>query len=349
MTIALTMIVRDEEANIERCLTSAAPFVDEMIVVDTGSTDATAAIAERCGAKVYHFKWIDDFAVARNFALEQSSCDWNLVLDADERIIEGGENLRALLIGPPFLGVVQVKSTVTISGTPQASFTRMARLLPKGVRYEGRIHEQPVTSLPTRDTGLLIDHSGYETHALAKKKGRNEKLLLAALEQHPDDVYLLQQLGKEYQVAEEFGKSAAAFKRALEKSAGHEPFRHGMVVRAVYSFKMAELFDDAIALVDAEIENWPQSPDFFFIVGDLYLELAIRNPTEAFEKLLPVVEFCWKKCLEIGERDYLDGTVRGRGSHMAAHNLATFYRTLGDEANAAKYDVMAAEMRKRMV
>lgn len=346
-SLALTMIVRDEEANIERCLKSAAPFVDEIIVVDTGSTDATAAIAARCGAKVHHFAWIDDFAAARNFALDQSTCDWNLVLDADERIVEGGKGLRALLGEPPFIGFVRIKSTVEIDAAAHASITRLPRLLPKGVRYEGRIHEQPVATLPGRDTGLVVEHSGYETHALAKKKGRNERLLLAALEENPGDVYLLYQLGREYQVAEEFGKSAAAFKSAIEGGTGQEAFRHALIVRAVYAFKMAELFDEAIALVDGEIENWPNSPDFFFTVGDLYLELAIHNPNMAMAKLLPVVEFCWKKCLEIGERDDLDGTVRGRGSYMAAHNLSTFYRTLGDKQNAARYAAMEADMRVR--
>jgi glycosyltransferase involved in cell wall biosynthesis len=345
MTIALTMIVRDEEANIERCLKSAAPFVDEMIVVDTGSTDATVSIATRRGAKVHHFQWIDDFSAARNFSLEHSPCDWNLVLDADERIVEGGDTLRPLLTGSPFAGIVRRRNTVTIGGITQTSVTQIARLLPRGARYEGRIHEQPVYSVPTRDTALVLVHEGFEAEALAKKKGRNERLLLAELQEHPDDVYLLHQLGKEYQVAEEFGKSAAAFKSALEKSTGNEAFRHALIVRAVYSFKMAGQFDDAVALVDREFQNWPQSPDFFFVVGDLYLELGIHNPEMAMEKLLPVVEFCWKKCLEIGERDDLDGTVRGRGSYMAAHNLATFYKTLGDQANAAKYAAMEAGMR----
>jgi glycosyltransferase involved in cell wall biosynthesis len=343
-SLALVMIARDEEACIGRCLMTAAPFVDEMIVVDTGSADRTAAIAVECGATVHRMAWADDFAAARNFALKWSFCDWNLVLDADEWVVGGGETLRDML-GEPFLGLIRIRNHIDVGASQETSFVWLPRLLPRGTRYEGRIHEHPVSTLPARRTELRIDHSGYQAHALARKKGRNERLLLAALADNPDDVYLLYQLAREYQVAGNFGASACHFRLALAKSIGREHFRHSLVVRAIYTFKMAGMFDEAVKLVDGEIDNWAQSPDFFFTVGDLYLELAVCNPELAAGQLLPVVEFCWKKCLEIGERSDLDGAVRGRGGHMAAHNLATFYRTLGDHRNAARYAALEAELR----
>ena len=81
--IALVMIARNEARCIERCLRGARAWVDEMWVLDTGSTDATAMIAARCGARVAHFRWVDDFAAARNAALALTEADWCLVLDAD--------------------------------------------------------------------------------------------------------------------------------------------------------------------------------------------------------------------------------------------------------------------------
>ncbi|MBC7976187.1 MAG: glycosyltransferase, partial [Myxococcales bacterium] len=87
--IALVMIVRDEARSLERCLVSACPWVDEMVVLDTGSVDATRDIARRMGARVERFEWVDDFAAARNASLALSDAAWNLVLDADEWI-EGG-------------------------------------------------------------------------------------------------------------------------------------------------------------------------------------------------------------------------------------------------------------------
>ena len=80
------MIVRDEAFFIEECLTQAAPHVDEIVVVDTGSTDGTRDIAVRHAQVVADFTWIDDFAAARNAAIERAHGDWILVLDADERI-----------------------------------------------------------------------------------------------------------------------------------------------------------------------------------------------------------------------------------------------------------------------
>lgn len=78
------MIVKNEEKNIERALSWGRDIVWEQIVVDTGSTDRTVELAESMGAKVYHFQWIDDFAAAKNFAIEKASGDWIAFLDADE-------------------------------------------------------------------------------------------------------------------------------------------------------------------------------------------------------------------------------------------------------------------------
>ncbi|WWT74562.1 glycosyltransferase [Lautropia mirabilis] len=95
-TIALTMIVKNEARSLARCLDSVAPWVDKMIVLDTGSTDDTIAIARAHGAEVYERRWTNDFAAARNAALARSDADWNLVLDADEWLTSGGEYLQAL-------------------------------------------------------------------------------------------------------------------------------------------------------------------------------------------------------------------------------------------------------------
>jgi glycosyltransferase involved in cell wall biosynthesis/thioredoxin-like negative regulator of GroEL len=106
-TLSLCMIVRDEENNIQRALASIRPVVDEMIVVDTGSTDRTKDIANELGAKVYDFAWTDSFADARNFALSKATSDWILILDADEVISPSDhEELRKLLgKGPRSQGV----------------------------------------------------------------------------------------------------------------------------------------------------------------------------------------------------------------------------------------------------
>ena len=87
--IGLVMIVKNEERCLEKCLKAVRNLVDEIYITDTGSTDKTVEIAKKFGAHISHFEWINDFSAARNFSLEQSDCDWNLVLDADEYLIEG--------------------------------------------------------------------------------------------------------------------------------------------------------------------------------------------------------------------------------------------------------------------
>src|SRR4029077_17309854 len=90
LTLSLCMIVKDEEAMLPRCLTAVAEPVDELIVVDTGSTDRTVEIAESFGARVLHHAWTGDFSAARNVGLDAATGDWLLYLDADE-VLAGGD------------------------------------------------------------------------------------------------------------------------------------------------------------------------------------------------------------------------------------------------------------------
>ena len=99
--IAVVIIVRNEARCLQRCLDSARPEADEMWVLDTGSTDATVQIALRCGARVGHFRWCDDFAAARNAALSMTNAEWCVVLDADEWITPAlRDEMRAVMADP---------------------------------------------------------------------------------------------------------------------------------------------------------------------------------------------------------------------------------------------------------
>lgn len=347
--LALVMIARNEARCIARCLDSVRPHVDAMIVLDTGSSDDTVAIARACGAMVHHFDWCDDFSAARNAALAHSDADWNLVLDADEWIEGDADALGSHILAPApiparFVGCVRI---VSRAGPEQANARKfIPRILPRGVRYEGRIHEQPVSPLPLTVLPLTLRHDGFEEAQLARKAGRNEALLRAALRDAPDDSYLWFQLGREHLVRGQPGEATEALLTAHRTSTLTDPWRHGIVVAALQALKRAERFADALAFVDAEHAHWQGSPDFYFAVADLYLDWASRNPAIAMEELLPIVEGAWKRCLEIGERPDLDGSVEGCGSYLAAQNLAMFYGSLGID-DARHYAEMGAEMRAR--
>ena len=111
-TIAATLIVRDEARCIARCLESVRPYVDRMVVLDTGSVDGTPELAAACGAEVHHLEWPDDFSAARNHVLDLADADWNLVIDADEWIASGGEQLRRWCRGPARLGMLCIHSAI---------------------------------------------------------------------------------------------------------------------------------------------------------------------------------------------------------------------------------------------
>ncbi len=340
------VIARNEAAGITRCLESAAPFADAMLVLDTGSADATVTLAQAAGAEVHHFDWIDDFAAARNAALDLSRASWNLILDADEWLAGGAENLAEHTLGADrFIGLVPVTSEFDLHGSVESATSWLPRLLPAGIRFTGRIHEQPVSNLPRVRVPLQVSHAGYRQAELARKRGRNRGLLLRALEDAPMDAYLLYQLGKDHAVYQEYSQAVRCFGQALDLARPADGYRHDLVLRMLYSLKQSRQFERAFQLAESELPNWQASPDFFFSLGDLLLDWAMENPERAVQELLPMAESCWLRSIEIGERPDLEGSVHGRGSHLAAHNLSVLYEGLGNSTRAEQYRALAAHMR----
>ena len=109
-TLGLVMIVKNEERCLERCLKQVKGLVDKIYITDTGSTDKTKDIAASFGAILSDYTWNQDFSAARNYALSQSDCDWNLVLDADEYLIEGSRaDIEAFMEDAEHVGAIQRK------------------------------------------------------------------------------------------------------------------------------------------------------------------------------------------------------------------------------------------------
>ena len=349
--IALVMIVRNEARCLARCLASVRGCVDEMLVLDTGSIDGTPGIARAAGARVEHFTWVDDFAAARNAALAHVQAPWRLVLDADEWIEAGAEALTALRAQPAdFIGVVQVDSLVADEqGRAQHAPSWLPRVLPAGTLYEGRIHEQPVGAWPRRRLDLRIGHDGYLPEQMQPKRGRNRALLQAALAERPDDGYLHYQLGKDCEVNGEFAAALPHYECAHREAAAPRagaavPWRHDLVVRLLFTLKKLGHYEAALALADREQPHWNESPDFHFTLGDLLLDAALARPARAAE-WLPQIEQAWLRAIAIGERPDLPDSLRGRGSYLAAHNLAAFHASLGNAAQAAAWRERAQQGR----
>ncbi|MBT9598369.1 MAG: glycosyltransferase [Vitreoscilla sp.] len=350
--VALVMIARDEAGRIERALSSMKPHVDEMWVLDTGSRDDTVARARAAGARIGLFPWVDDFSAARNAALKLANADWHLVLDADEWLADGAEVLAALRhTRPDFVGTVRVDSQDdSTPGTPaQHAGAWISRLLPGSVRYAGRVHEQPVHLLPVRRLHLTLGHDGYRGSALAAKAGRNRALLERTVADQPDDAYYWYQLGKDHDVYGRHAEALDGFDRAQALLPADKPlpaWMHDLFVRSLHALKCLRRHADGVERAGASMPRWSDSPDFFFALGDLLLDWAANEPERAGE-LVPMIEGAWQRCLAIGERPDLEGAVAGRGSHLAAHNLAVLYDGLGRADDAARCRAMASPSPRR--
>lgn len=324
--IAAVLIVRDEARCIVRCLESVRPWVDRMVVVDTGSTDDTIELARGAGAEVHQIDWPGDFSAARNRALELADADWNLVIDADEWIESGGEVVRPWCEGPPRLGTICIHSRYdragsTLDDEAAADRSWITRLLPRGVRYEGRVHEQPVSPSPRERIGLHLGHDGYLDAQMAEKRDRNRPLLLLELGERPDDPYILFQLGKDAEMRADYPAACDRYGRALAATGEGANWRHELLVRHLHCLGEAGRVTEALTLAETQIEAWTDSPDFFFVLGNLALERAMSDPAHALDQWLPLAMSAWERCLDIGERPDLEGSVHGRGSHLAQHNL----------------------------
>ena len=248
-TIALAMIARNEERCLERCLRSAEPYVDRLIVLDTGSTDRTIEIARDCGAEVFERRWTDDFAAARNAVLSRSSADYNLILDADEWIEEGGEHIAGLREQrQPKVYLLKVRSTLQQHTSDIQSFNWLMRLLPRGVRYRGRVHEQPHHRLPTERLDVTLGHDGYTPQLLKAKRGRNRALLLQQLAENPEDAYVLYQLGKDDDVYTGAESAVTYYWKALELANPRASYRHDLIMRLLVCLPMIGQSDKALML-----------------------------------------------------------------------------------------------------
>ncbi len=340
--LSLALIARDESRCIARCLESLRGVVDELLVLDTGSVDDTVALATAAGATVHRFTWVDDFSAARNAALDLCTGDWRLVLDADEWLADGAEALAALRHeAPVFAGLAEVESE---TNDEQVGTSWQVRVLPRDVRYTGRVHEQPVHEGEYRRLDVRIGHDGYLPAQLDRKAGRNRRLVEAALEQAPNDPYLRFQLGKDLELTGDLVDAAKkyrfAYRRTSPTTRDSAGWRHDLVVRLLYVLGEIGLTDEAIDVADAELPHWQRSADFQFGLGHVLLKHALANP-QAAGGLLPMVESAWLTALELGDTPAFTGAVRGKGSHLAAENLAMFYDTLGRPKDAARYRRLA--------
>lgn len=217
--ISLCMIVKNEEDCLVRCLESARDFVDEIIVVDTGSTDRTVEIAKSFGALIYHHPWENDFSKHRNQSLSYATGDWVFQLDADEELFaEDGCKIR----GTAEKGDADYYNCVFYDFKKDGSVRGVFNLIrlfknSAGMRYTQKVHNQLITTGRGAFSSIRIRHYGYDLseEKMEAKHIRTTTLLKEMLETDPEDAYSRHQLAASYSMHREYEKAVEQGEMAL--------------------------------------------------------------------------------------------------------------------------------------
>lgn len=200
--LSVVMIVKNEEKFLADCLASVRNAADEIILVDTGSTDSTLDIAARYDAKIFHHVWNDDFSEARNVSLKHATGDWALWIDADERLAPGEEaRLRDHVENSPaHVGayMVNICNFLDDAPNPTVNYHRACRLFRRlpGLKFTGRVHEQNLRQIQESGyacamTELTLNHYGYAEKVMQErnKHERFLRMLHREVEENPDETY----------------------------------------------------------------------------------------------------------------------------------------------------------------
>jgi len=348
------MIVKNEEKNIEKALSWARDVAFEQIVVDTGSTDRTVELAEKMGAKIYHFEWINDFSAAKNFAMDKASGNWIAILDADEYM--SGEDVKEMMSllkkvqsNPQHLKEFDALTCSWVQlddeGKAFAVLTQQRIFQNRpDLRYKGTIHEAVrIRNKYLNAENLRIMHTGYAqtAYGAADKRERNIKLLRDELEKDPTNPHTMLYLADSIKAsgteesrveAEELYLAGLASKRTADPA----------IRRLAYDFLIPRFMvdekktDEAVTLCDAAVSDLPSNIDYYYYRA--FLNNQLKNYEAAMKDLL--------KC----EQALMNSTTVPETRVLMSCPVLLFYQLsiaasgLDDKDNTIKYDTIVDTM-----
>ncbi len=197
-TVTACMIVKDEEEMLPRCLDSIRHWVNEIVVVDTGSTDRTVEIAESYGARVFHQPWEGDFSKHRNHSIAQASSDWVFIIDADEQVCPQDVPLIEKVLSQNDYNIISINVfNVTGAKEDHVTFLPSIRFFRRrlGLTYEGIVHNLlvPPDDEPIMRAGIRLKHYGYglSPEKMKAKIDRSKALLEKQIAADPDNAFAL--------------------------------------------------------------------------------------------------------------------------------------------------------------
>ena len=324
-TIALTMIMRDEELVLNDCLTSAKPWVTNIYIVDTGSTDRSIEIAETHGAIVIRRPWEYSFSVARNQSLDMNRGeDYDFWMDCDDVMPpECGEGMQRLVAMAEdrvtaYLMQVHIPPGPGENGSNIVDHLKLFRHSSKH-KWEGRIHEQMLESIYRNNgiverTNLYVVHAGYDrtTAGQKKKHDRDEYLLGLDESERPTHPFPKWNWGMSLFY---WGQNERAIIKLEECLALSKPT--DSTVRKVYSLLCAAQMglngvEEARKTIDTGLSLYPRDPELLFRAGNLYRDLGDPAAAEQF----------FVRLLNNPETGHIDSLDVSTTTFKARHNYA---------------------------
>lgn len=325
--LSACLIVRDNEETIRPCLETLKPWVDEIVVVDTGSQDATPDICEELGARVFHWPWRDDFAAARNESIDHARGEWIFWMDSDDTLPEHcGRQLRELVDGPHPDEMMGYVAQVHCPGKEPSDITavdhvKLFRNRPD-LRFEFRIHEQIIPSIRRAQgevgwTGIYVVHSGSDQsqQGRARKLTRDFRLLEKELNDRPEHPFVLFNLGMTHADAGQYELAVDYLTRCINVSGQAES----------HLCKAYALLVNALSQLDRRQQAWEMVKDGLKLFPDnkeLLFRLALLD--HQFERYQEAAHTYHRILDEETERSFTS-VDQGIASFKARHNLALVY------------------------
>jgi GT2 family glycosyltransferase/tetratricopeptide (TPR) repeat protein len=280
MKISACMIAKNESENIGKSLASLEGIADEIIVVDTGSADDTKKIAENFGASVYDYKWQDDFAAAKNYAIKKASGDWIIFFDADEYFAEESRRfVRPTLAAADGAGAEMIAAKLVNIDADRDNLVinsfRQARIFKNSgeIFYVGKIHENLAKKtgkacLINSPQEIVIYHTGYSTGRVRRKLERNLRLLEMVKAEDRTPIYY-RYLCDCYYGLKEWEKAYAAGKKYIAENGKVSDMDSMTYVSILQSLRMfCDSSEKITAEFDAAVKLFADKPDIYAQYGD---------------------------------------------------------------------------------
>lgn len=341
--VSLCMIVKDEEEYLPRCLSSIKDIVDEIIIVDTGSTDKTVEIAQNYGAQIYYFKWNNNFSEARNESLKYATKDWILILDADDELHEEDrEEFKILLDSQLDEKAIYYFETLSYYGDSIDKGDIAININPRlfrnnrGIHYKGEIHNQLVFTKGEYNAiydSIKIHHYGYLNKRIISKdkRNRNISILKEQVKDNPNGGFAYFNLGNEYASLDDMTNALECYYKSYEDFDPDRGYSCILILRIIVSNYNLGNYDEALKFINIGVKHYSKCTDLYYYKALIFK--AINRPTLQIKAL--------EKCIDIGEAPSELKFLYGTGSFKAYYELGNVYMKYKDYETAYNYFIEA--------